>query len=247
MRVTILAPHHDDAVISAWSVLTGPAEVTVVNVFAGIPPAGTLGRWDRRTGATDSAEHMRERRREDAEVLARLGRRGIDLDLLDNQYRDEPVDPAEVLALVEPHVAAPVVYGPAGIGLHRDHLAVRAALASLGERGADVRLYADVPYCARSGWPAWVTGAAEPNPAADEQWEQALGSVEPALAALKPRPVRLDDDERERKLAALREYRTQFEAMAIREPALSDPALFPFEAYWERPGGEPVIAATSRA
>ena len=242
MKVAILAPHHDDAVLSAWSVLTGPAEVTVVNVFAGVPPAGTLGGWDQRTGATDSAEHMLVRRREDAAVLAGLGRRGIDLDLLDDQYRERPLEPAAVLDAIAPHVDSAVLYVPAGIGLHRDHLAVREAAEALREEGADVRLYADLPYCARHGWPAWVTGAAEPNPDADDQW-----ALAPAPHGLEPRPVRLEPDAQERKLTALREYRTQFEAMASRESALSDPALLPFEAFWEPPGAVPMIAAASRA
>jgi hypothetical protein len=241
-RVTILAPHHDDAVISAWSVLTGGADVTVVNVFAGVPPPGTLGGWDRRTGASDSADQMRMRRREDAAVLGSLGAARVDLDLLEAQYRDGDGDPAAVLAAIEPHVDGAVVYGPAGIGLHADHLLARAALATLGERGADVRLYADLPYCARHGWPGWVTGAAEPNDAADEQWAAA-----PSRAGLEPRAVRLDAAALERKLIALREYRTQFEAMASRERALTDPELLPFEAFWEPPGGVPVIAPASRA
>lgn len=239
--MSILAPHHDDAVLSAWSVLTGPADVTVVNVFAGVPPSGTLGHWDRRTGASDSAEHMRVRRREDAAVLAGLGRRGVDLDLLDDQYRDGTPEPDAVLAAVEPYVRGAIVYGPAGIGLHADHLIVRSLLATLGERGADVRLYADLPYCARRGWPAWVSGAAKANPAADEQWAEALAGAQAQFGPLVPRAVRLDPEAQERKLRALRGYRTQFEAMAMREPALSNPGLLPFEALWEPPDAVPVI------
>jgi hypothetical protein len=245
-RVVILAPHHDDAVISAWSVLTADADVTVVNVFAGVPPPGTLGRWDRRTGARDSADQMRARRAEDAAVLASVGRRAVDLDLLEDQYRDDPPDADAVRAAVEPHLGDAVVYGPAGIGLHSDHLVVRSLLATLQERGADVRLYADLPYCARHGWPAWVSGAAEPNPEADAQWAHALGRAELDVAALAPRAVRLDADSAERKLRTLKGYRTQFAAMAKREPALSDPALLPFEAFWEPPGAVPTIAAASR-
>src|SRR3954468_1605952 len=48
---TILSPHLDDAVLSCWHVLTGPGEVAVVNVFAGVPPAGApVGWWDRLSG-----------------------------------------------------------------------------------------------------------------------------------------------------------------------------------------------------
>src|SRR3712207_3185736 len=99
-RVTILSPHHDDAVLSCWSLLTAPGDVRVINVFAGVPADVTLGWWDRETGASDSAERMRERRVEDAEALAAVGRAALDLDLLEDQYRTEPPDPGEVAGAV---------------------------------------------------------------------------------------------------------------------------------------------------
>ena len=46
----ILSPHFDDAVLSCWHLLASAGEVLVVNVFAGEPPAGTLGWWDRARG-----------------------------------------------------------------------------------------------------------------------------------------------------------------------------------------------------
>jgi len=56
MPVAILSPHHDDAVLSCWHVLSGPGEVLVINVFAGIPgPQGGDRAWDRGAGVSDSA------------------------------------------------------------------------------------------------------------------------------------------------------------------------------------------------
>ena len=48
--VVILSPHLDDAVLSCWHVLSGPADVRVINLFAGLPALGAApGWWDRRT------------------------------------------------------------------------------------------------------------------------------------------------------------------------------------------------------
>lgn len=233
-RATILAPHLDDAVLSCWSVLTSAADVHVVNVFAGVPPQGATGWWDRETGSLDSAGRMRERLREDAEALAALGREAVNLGFLEDQYRDG-ADPSqdELLATVGAHVdAGAVVYGPAGIGRHGDHLLVRSLLAQLQRGGADVRLYADLPYCARYGWPGWVTGAAG-DPGADDQWRSALDGLD--LGALSPRAVRLEPGEQERKRRALATYRSQFDALTTGGSAVhvTDQAVLPFEAYWE--------------
>src|ERR1700684_3438790 len=67
----LLSPHWDDAVFDCWALLTDPAELHVINVFAGIPQVGRLTRWDRITGAVESAARARERIAEDADALAR--------------------------------------------------------------------------------------------------------------------------------------------------------------------------------
>ena len=83
----ILSPHFDDAVLSCWHVLASAGEVLVVNVFAGEPPAGTLGWWDELAGATDSAAAVRARIDEDRRALALAGRTAVNLPFLDSQYR----------------------------------------------------------------------------------------------------------------------------------------------------------------
>jgi LmbE family N-acetylglucosaminyl deacetylase len=72
-QALLLSPHLDDAVVDCFAVLTGGEPVQVVNVFAGIPEHGVIPSWDRICGATDIAEHVRERIAEDREALATLG------------------------------------------------------------------------------------------------------------------------------------------------------------------------------
>ena len=248
-RVTVLSPHLDDAVLSCSSVLAAAADVLVLNVFAGVPPAGVVGWWDRKTGAEDSVARMRERLEEDAAALAELGHEPVNLDFLEAQYRDGSAPtPDELLAAAAGHVdRGCIVYGPAAIGDHEDHRLVRSLLAPLQRGGADVRLYADLPYCARYGWPGLVTGAADGDEA-EAQWARALDGAEIDLGVLSPRAVRLGPDAQEQKRRLLAAYRTQFAALTTGGSLhVADPGVLPFEVYWEPGGGEPVIAAASRA
>ena len=93
----ILSPHFDDAVLSCWHVLASAGEVLVVNVFAGEPPARTLGWWDRLAGATDSAAAVRMRIEEDRQALALAGRTAVNLPFLDSQYRQPDQAPGEIV------------------------------------------------------------------------------------------------------------------------------------------------------
>src|SRR5438445_12721241 len=129
----ILSPHVDDAVLSCWHLLANDDEVLVVNVFAGEPPARTLGWWDRLTGATDSAAAVRTRIEEDRQALALAGRAAVNLPFLDSQYRLPDQASGEIAeALRGVHVAGARVYAPASLGdNHRDHAAVRAAALAL--------------------------------------------------------------------------------------------------------------------
>ena len=85
----------------------GLSEVVVVNVFAGVPAslAGPAW-WDRYTGATDSLVRVRERVGEDRRALGLAGRTAVNLDLLDEQYREADQPPAPPTARLE-RVLAP--------------------------------------------------------------------------------------------------------------------------------------------
>lgn len=210
--VAVLSPHLDDAVLSTWAVLRRPGPVVVVNVCAGVPPQGRRTPWDALTGARDGAERMRERLAEDRAALGRAGREAVNLDFLDLQYRDEPPDPGaltEAIAAAVP--AATELWAPAGIGAHADHVLVRDAAMELARAGGvPVRLYAELPYAVRYGWPEWVTGRPA-RPELDlDAWTAAYlpsGTTPPGEGHL------LSRTETRAKLRALRDYTTQWSAL----------------------------------
>ena len=134
----VLSPHPDDAVLSAWSVLRAPGELTVVNVFAGVPDVGLPRRADRLVRATDSRVHVRARLAEDREALELAGRTPLNLDFLDEQHRHTDPEAAELEAeLTEQLPQASALYAPAGIRGDRDHeLVRRRAGPGAAQRGA---------------------------------------------------------------------------------------------------------------
>jgi LmbE family N-acetylglucosaminyl deacetylase len=210
----LLSPHLDDAVISAWSLLTGAGSLQVVNVCTGVPAADVTGHWDRLTGAQDSRVRMRERLAEDAEALRLAGRTPLNLGFLDDQYRAGPLEIDDLReALLAVTGPASAIHAPAALGGHRDHVAVRELALRLGvEWGASVTLYADLPYAVRFGWPAWVTGERERRHLVpDARWERYLEGV--SSRPLTPQVHELSDEEAARKLQALETYATQFEAL----------------------------------
>jgi LmbE family N-acetylglucosaminyl deacetylase len=232
----ILSPHLDDAVLSTWSVLRRPGDVTVVNVCTGLPPAGTEGFWDRITGMTDSVAVMGARLAEDREALALAGREPVGLGFLDAQYRAEELDQAELREAFEREVPlASALFAPANIARHPDHLATRTlALGVAADSGVALHLYAELPYSSRFGWPHWVTGEpADPKLLPAEVWEGALNDLPMDRERLEPQPIRLPDDEAARKLDAMRTYATQFTALqGGPHEMLSHPSVLPFEVTW---------------
>ena len=207
-RVAVLSPHLDDAVLSAWSVLRGPQDVHVVNVCSGLPPPDLLSQWDRLTGATSSHARMLERLHEDRVALGRAGCRATALDFPEAQYRRGPLDSDALREALEGILdGAAEVWAPAGIGGHEDHLQVRDVVVKLSRDGRPaLKLYADVPYAVRFGWPGWVSGQDDdPHLVVEEWWRRFL----PADLELSARKHTLSADEVEHKLHALAAYRTQ--------------------------------------
>lgn len=171
--ILVLSPHPDDAVLGCWSALDQrDRPVRVVNVFAGIPAAGTSGGWDRECGVSDSPEMMRRRRAEDARALGLIDLVPTNLDFLDSQYTEEKRDPAAIAAIVRalaPRCSA--LYAPAATGgvtpllgmpgvtldPHPDHEALREVALRLRRTGVPTYLYAEIPYATgpRGGesWP----------------------------------------------------------------------------------------------
>jgi hypothetical protein len=238
----VLSPHFDDAVLSCWHVLAGAGEVLVVNIFAGEPPAGALGWWDRLAGAADSAAAVRARVEEDRRALALAGRAAVNLPFLDSQYREADQEPREIVqALRGALVPGARIYAPASLGdHHRDHTAVRVAALALHAEGADVALYADLPHATIDGWPRWVlNGDGGPSTDADpagERWATQLEAtgvpVERMLAAAR----RLTREDHAGKLAAVLTYASQIAPLQrVFGRSLEDPQLLGFEVDWRLP------------
>jgi hypothetical protein len=231
--VLLLSPHLDDSVFNCWSLLEAPGEVRVVNVFAGVPPTGTLSRWDQVCGADDSATQMRRRITEDAEALACVGRAATNLSFLDQMYlRCAALPPyteidAAIMSLVSRTSA---VYAPVGVE-HREHRFVRGYAATIARNGVPVHLYAEIPYATRLGWPPWVTGQPpEPNVNVDVLWR-----ANPFIPdRSEARVVALGEKSAAAKLAAMRAYRSQLPALdAGPLRAVSNPAVHGFEVFWD--------------
>jgi LmbE family N-acetylglucosaminyl deacetylase len=228
----ILSPHLDDAVLSAWWALRSTPDTVVVNVFDGAPAPGMLSRWDRITGSDDSSVRMQERHEEDRRALAIAERPSVSLGLLEVEYRETADARAELEeALAGATDGAEEVWAPAGIGAHPDHVAVRDWALDAAGRGRRVRLYAELPYCVRHGWPAWVTGT-DPHPyLRPELWWERFMPADGALLAATAHA--LDPDEVRLKLAAIDEYRTQVFALdGGPTRVLRVPEVIAHEASW---------------
>lgn len=228
MTVAVLSPHLDDAVLSAWSALRGESPATVVNVCTGLPPASAVAPWDALTGATDSRARMRERIAEDRAALAIAGVEARSLGFVDAHYRSEPLDAGDLQAAIAAAVdGAAELWAPAGIGGHVDHVQVRDAARSLG---IPWRLYAELPYAVKFGWPAWVTGEPEdPHLTVDADWRQWL----PRDVELEPAVHRLSPAEAELKLRAMRTYATQYAGLTRGSlDHLAHPLVLGYEVSW---------------
>jgi LmbE family N-acetylglucosaminyl deacetylase len=252
----ILSPHFDDAVLSCWQLLAGPADVTVVNVFTAEPPAGTPPPWwDRATGASDPVERMRERRREDAAALALAGTSSVELGLLDDQYRSAQLPLRDVVQRISFELAPQaVIHAPGAFDGHPDHVLVRDAALELARAGRAVVLYADLPHASARGWPGWLSGerSARAREVAAE-WDSVLRGAGLVVPKLLRRVHGLDAPTRARKLNALACYGSQRPALDRYAFApLDDPRALAWEVSWEVPSsalrdmeellGEPVVS-----
>jgi LmbE family N-acetylglucosaminyl deacetylase len=261
--LAILSPHLDDAVLSCWHLLAGPGEVLVVNVFAGVPPAGApQGWWDALAGTGDPRDAVRSRRAEDAAALARVGRRPVNLDFLDRQYREADLPTGQLVeALLEALPQDASVYAPAAIdshpygpapaageaNAHPDHIAVRKAALALRDHGFRVRLYADLPHASAHGWPDWVApGAAtrQPDGDASARWEGALAQLGVLANGRAADVCRLSAEALARKADALKHYETQLPSLEWAFPGLlEEGGLLGYEVVWRLASPAPTPAS----
>jgi LmbE family N-acetylglucosaminyl deacetylase len=207
-----VSPHLDDAVLSCacgiCRLVAGGTAVTVCTVCTADPPPeeplSTLARRNHAAWGLGDAPFER-RRREDAAALAGLGARPLHLGFNDAIYRrgaaaeplyDRPVGvpilaedrraflPALRDALAEA-LDAELVFCPAGVGGHVDHLLVREAVEALCD---PVRLvyYEEFPYSARDGAQGWAGAALTPTAEELEARAKALASYRSQLRGLFP-------------------------------------------------------------
>jgi LmbE family N-acetylglucosaminyl deacetylase len=242
MSLIVFSPHLDDGVLSASAQLARSG-ATLLTVFGGVPATDTRrGSWDRLTGATSCDRRQMERLSENQAAADILGCRVETWDVLEAQYRSEPIDRPALLTRIRAVIgAADEIWVPAAIGSHPDHVAVRemvlsaAAGAGLGSR---LRFHADLPYSLQYGWPSWVTGAAS-NPYLDvDGWlrdELVSGGFDPQ--ELSAHVQVLTGDLRRLKERASLAYRTQMPALGLgpHEPRTWD-AFLGFEVSWTSRG-----------
>jgi hypothetical protein len=232
----VLSPHWDDAALDCWSLLASERELSVVNVFAGIPEGGRSGSWEVVIGVGDPAERARERMAEDARAIALAGRTPVNLPLLDASFRrssGRAVTLEELDRALSAEIAgASHVYVPAGIGGHADHLLTRRYGRLLAHSGMPVSVYADLPYCVSHGWPSWVDGRAPSDKRnVDAYWESFLGDL-PEMPSLRSGDVvRLDERSSASKRQAIESYETSL-SYGFRQ-MLTGPAFHGFEVRWQ--------------
>jgi LmbE family N-acetylglucosaminyl deacetylase len=226
MATTILSPHPDDAVLSLWHVLTGPGEVSVVNVFTGEPEATELGWWDMTTGATDPQSRAAERQAEDREALALAGREPVNLGFVDLQYRCGDLALETVVEAIAEAAPEGALLAPATVVAdHPDHSLVREAALALRERGRDVSLYADLPHATRNGVP--------------DTWSLDLNGADVPAADLMPEVHALDAAQEARKREAVERYRTQLAGLDGLFDLAAHPERLRYEVVWPLPPASP--------
>jgi LmbE family N-acetylglucosaminyl deacetylase len=88
-RLVAISPYFNDAVVSCGGLLAARPESTVLTVFSGMPlGAGQMTEQDRRSGFKDGRQAVLTRHAQSERALALLGVRGVQMDLLDEQYLD---------------------------------------------------------------------------------------------------------------------------------------------------------------
>lgn len=238
----IVAPHPDDAVLSAYTLLNSEPRPDVLNVFTGVPEPGLLSHEDRLSGYADSGSMMQARIAEDREALDRFNIEPTNERLFDAQYQEEFASPwagATINQDLAPYIRcyisqAGVVYLPAGIGGHRDHVAVRdTALAIIAEAPeVTARLYAEIPYACWYGWPEFVSGEGSEARSLDLRYYWSHYLPEKGLG--DRHVVGLDEAERRAKLDTIKRYISQFDKLNQGQLGfLEDSETLAYEVFWD--------------
>jgi LmbE family N-acetylglucosaminyl deacetylase len=156
------------------------------------------------------------RRDEDRRIAARHGWQAFHLEFLDEPYRSAAVDSEALSSALFDAVPSTcdLLLVPGAIGGHPDHLAARdATLKVLRTRYLPTRLYADLPYATRYGWPSWAVESDSPRHSSiDEYYEKSFNSIS-GWRVDSPAVHRLTAGDQQTKLKAMRAYKTQYRAL----------------------------------
>ena len=220
MRIVVVSPHFDDAVLSCWTLIDSGADVTVLTVFTeGPQQAGFVADWDADTGV-DSSTRMRRRADENRAALALAGAGPVDLGALEGIYGGGGVDRDEL----RPHLTgADAVYVPAGVGVehvNREHVVVRDACLAVRP---DCSLYADQPY-------SLFRDDTEPPPGLAPGLDRRVASLAPEL--------------RSRKARAIAAYAGEIGKLERAFGPITEPDRLGYEVFWlASPGVYPRVTA----
>jgi LmbE family N-acetylglucosaminyl deacetylase len=208
-RQLVVSTHFDDAALSLAHVLQREGErATVVTICAGPPPGeAPVSEWDSLSGFASGREAARMRALEDRRACALTGARLVHLRHRDGPYRAGPLRAPLMCGAIERLLGGEdILWLPAAIGGHPDHIGVRAALLPLAALlpPGRVRVYADLPYAALHSY-------------------RLPRAVSSALPGLRARDVRLRGVAFERKLAAVRCHASQIAPLSAGAPGLLEP------------------------
>jgi LmbE family N-acetylglucosaminyl deacetylase len=222
-RQIVVSTHFDDAALSLAHVLQRARErATVVTICAGPPPGDLpVSEWDALSGFASGREAARMRALEDRRACARTGAGHVHLRHRDGPYRAASLRASSIRAAIERLLGREdILWLPAAIGGHPDHIGVRAALLPLAARlpGSRVGVYADLPYAGLDGY----------------RLPRAVSSV---LPRLRGHDVRLRGVAFGHKLDAVRCHASQIARLSSGAPGLLEPhGILARERVWAHTG-----------
>jgi LmbE family N-acetylglucosaminyl deacetylase len=210
VRVTVVSPHLDDAVLSVGGTIRrltrSAVEVAVITVFAGDPDAATaVSYWDASRGHTQGAA-ARQRRDEDQAALAELGACSSALPYADSGYAGAR-DPDEIWSRLRPAVdSADLVLLPGWPLTHADHHYVMMLVVERIGRERPIVFYAEQPY---ASYPIkMIKGVVRGR--TEAPLRHAYG------ASVQWRRQRLDPESREAQRRALARYVGELDNLGLR-------------------------------
>jgi GlcNAc-PI de-N-acetylase len=229
---TILSPHFDDAIFSAFSCLQeSNLPIKIITICAGQPEGAELSSWDKKCGFDSGKIAAIKRAEEDLEVCKKLGVQHVHLDFIDQPYSG--AKNIELMAKkIQPHLSEMGdILLPLGIGQNYDHLAVRDSLLDyLYTPEMNVTLYADVPYA--NSYSEWMPELFKKK---NLRWKLAFQQViQKGFILSAPEKKILSNDTIREKLNIASLYKSQIKPIQKSYPSLmSSSGPLSIETFWK--------------